>query len=80
MNSGEKYLVVVQVVGETTDEELVRRIGNDGGDDACRDDSQQNEINVFQLGGCAQRLLTNLGRGTPAALRFPAAAGSREAV
>lgn len=45
-----EYLVVVQVVGKTSDEELVRGIWNDGGDDACGDDKQQNEIVAFQLG------------------------------
>lgn len=39
-----KYLVVVQVVGKTSDEELVRGVGNDGGDDACRDEEQTQNI------------------------------------
>lgn len=43
MPSG-KYLVVVQVVGKASDEELVRGVGNDGGDDACRDDKQTENI------------------------------------
>lgn len=43
MPSG-KYLVVVQVVGKASDEELVRGVGNDGGDDACGDDEQTENI------------------------------------
>lgn len=43
MPSG-KYLVVVQVVGKASDEELVRRVGNDGGDDACGDGEQTENI------------------------------------
>lgn len=38
-----EYLVVVQVVGKTSDEELVRGIGNHGGDDACTDDKEQSK-------------------------------------
>lgn len=56
-----EYLVVVQVVGKTSDEELVRRIGNDGGDDACRDDNQQNDTITFPLAGDAHRHVATRG-------------------
>lgn len=56
-----EYLVVVQVVGKTSDEELVRGIGNDGGDDACGDDNQQIETVAFRLGGVAQRRVATRG-------------------
>lgn len=50
-----EYLVVVQVVGKTSDEELVRGIGNHGGDDACTDDKEQNKkIKASKLGSHAQ--------------------------
>lgn len=37
------YLVIIQVVGKTSDEELVGGIRNHGGDDACRDEKKPNE-------------------------------------
>lgn len=75
-----KYLVVVEVVGQTPNEQFVWRIRNNRGDDACGRQQTQSVCGEKHGSVMQRRSVTHLGRGTPAALRYQVGVGNREVV